>query len=86
MRKNIKLKRKDFLKMEKKKETESTPIEKLNLSTRPYNCLKRVSINTVEELVQYTEEDLQHVRNLSMTSLAEIKDKLNSISCHLKKD
>ncbi|MBQ2063512.1 MAG: DNA-directed RNA polymerase subunit alpha, partial [Firmicutes bacterium] len=39
-------------------------IEELELSVRSFNCLKRASINTVEELTQRTEEDMMKVRNL----------------------
>ena len=39
-------------------------IEELDLSVRSYNCLKRAGINTVEELIQKTVEDMMKVRNL----------------------
>ena len=39
-------------------------VEELDLSVRSYNCLKRAGINTVEELIQRTEEDMMKVRNL----------------------
>ncbi len=39
-------------------------VEELDLSVRSYNCLKRAGINTVDELIQRTEEDMMKVRNL----------------------
>lgn len=39
-------------------------IEELELSVRSYNCLKRAGINTVEDLVNKTEEEMMKVRNL----------------------
>lgn len=59
-------------------------IEELELSVRSYNCLKRASINTVEELTQRTEADMMHVRNLGQTSLKEIKTKLADMGFSLK--
>ena len=52
----------------KEKALEMT-IEELELSVRSFNCLKRASINTVEELTQRTEEDMMKVRNMGMKSL-----------------
>ena len=54
-------------------------IETLDLSVRTFNCLKRAGINTVEQLVQCSDEDLARVRNLGTRSLQEIKDRLASI-------
>lgn len=48
------------------------PIEKLNLSVRSYNCLKRVGLHTVQALVGKTEEELLQIRNLGAKSAAEI--------------
>ena len=39
-------------------------IEELDLSVRSYNCLKRAGINTVQELIKKTPEDMMKVRNL----------------------
>ena len=54
-------------------------IETLDLSVRTFNCLKRAGINTVEQLVQCSDEDLARVRNLGTRSLQEINDRLASI-------
>ena len=59
-------------------------IEELELSVRSFNCLKRASINTVEELTQRTEEDMMKVRNLGMKSLIEVKNKLAELGLSLK--
>lgn len=54
-------------------------IEDLELSVRSYNCLKRAGITTVEELVNKTEDEMMHVRNLGKKSLQEVKDKIYSL-------
>ena len=59
-------------------------IEELELSVRSFNCLKRASINTVEELTQKTEEDMMKVRNLDKKSLDEVKHKLEELGLGLK--
>ena len=59
-------------------------IEELDLSVRSFNCLKRASINTVEELTQRSEEDMMKVRNLGMKSLVEVKNKLAELGLSLK--
>ncbi len=53
------------------------PIEDLDLSERPRNCLKRAQINTVGELVTKTEEDLLNITNFGQKSLDEVKAKLD---------
>ena len=67
----------------KEKALEMT-IEELELSVRSFNCLKRSSINTVQELTQRTEEDMMKVRNLGMKSLVEVKNKLTELGLSLK--
>ncbi|HHY77843.1 MAG TPA: DNA-directed RNA polymerase subunit alpha [Clostridiales bacterium] len=59
-------------------------IEELDLSVRSFNCLKRAGINTVEELVQRTEEDMMKVRNLGKKSLEEVQQKLAALGLSLK--
>ncbi len=51
-------------------------IEELDLSVRSFNCLKRANINTVEDLISKTEEDMMKVRNLGRKSLEEVINKL----------
>ena len=61
-------------------------IEKLDLSVRSFNCLKRAQINTVEDLTNRTEEDMMKVRNLGRKSLDEVVAKLNSLGFDLRRD
>ncbi|WP_031517166.1 DNA-directed RNA polymerase subunit alpha [Desulfofalx alkaliphila] len=61
-------------------------VEELDLSVRSYNCLKRAGINTVEELIQRTEEDMMKVRNLGKKSLEEVVNKLAELGLTLRKD
>jgi len=51
-------------------------IEELDLSVRSFNCLKRASINTVEDLISKTEAEMIKVRNLGRKSLEEVIHKL----------
>ena len=61
-------------------------IEELDLSVRSFNCLKRAGINTVEDLINKSEEDMMKVRNLGRKSLEEVIAKLDSFGYTLKKD
>ncbi len=61
-------------------------IEELDLSVRSFNCLKRAGINTVEDLINKTEDDMMKVRNLGRKSLEEVIHKLNALTLGLKKD
>ena len=63
-----------------------TTIEELDLSVRSFNCLKRATINTVEDLISKSEEDMMKVRNLGRKSLDEVIGKLASLGLSLKKD
>jgi len=70
---------------EKKDKILEMTIEELDLSVRSYNCLKRAGINTVEELIQRTEEDMMKVRNLGKKSLEEVQQKLAELNLSLRK-
>ena len=59
-------------------------IEDLELSVRSYNCLKRAGITTLDELVQKTEDEMIHVRNLGKKSLKEVKEKIYSLGLSFK--
>ena len=61
-------------------------IEELDLSVRSFNCLKRAQINTVEDLINRTEEDMMKVRNLGRKSLDEVVAKLNSLGFDLRRE
>lgn len=63
-----------------------TTVEELDLSVRSYNCLKRAGIDTVEQLVDYTESQLLKVRNLGRKSLVEIKEKVSDLGLELKEE
>ena len=61
-------------------------IEELDMSVRSFNCLKRAGIDTVEDLINRTEEDMIKVRNLGKKSLEEVIQKLHSLGLDLRKD
>ncbi len=56
--------------------TSQIPIEELNLSVRAYNCLKRAQINTVADLLDYSQEDLLEIKNFGQKSAEEVIDAL----------
>lgn len=66
-----------------KSEALEMSIEELELSVRSFNCLKRASINTVEELISKTPEDMMKVRNLGRKSLEEVLAKLKELGLSL---
>ncbi len=68
---------------QKEKALEMT-IEELELSVRSFNCLKRASINTVEELTHKSEDDMMKVRNLGKKSLDEVRHKLEELGLSLR--
>lgn len=67
----------------KKEKVLEMTIEELDLSVRSYNCLKRAGINTVEDLISRTEEDMMKVRNLGKKSLEEVVQKLAALDLKL---
>ena len=58
-------------------------IEELELSVRSFNCLKRAGINTVNDLISKSAEDMMKVRNLGKKSFDEVKEKLQSLGFDL---
>lgn len=58
----------------------NTPLEDLELSVRAFNCLKAAKINSLSELVQYTQEELMKFRNFGQKSLTEIEQMLTDKS------
>ena len=60
------------------------PIEALDLSERPRNCLRRAQVQTVGELIEKTEEDLLNITNFGMKSLEEVVAKLDELGFGLK--
>jgi DNA-directed RNA polymerase subunit alpha len=69
---------------DKKEKVLEMTIEELDLSVRSYNCLKRAGINTVQELITKTEEDMMKVRNLGRKSLEEVQEKLEELGLGLR--
>lgn len=67
----------------KKEKVLEMTIEELDLSVRSYNCLKRANINTVEDLIGKTEDDMMKVRNLGRKSLEEVLKKLEALDLKL---
>ena len=61
-------------------------IEELDLSVRSFNCLKRAGINTVEDLINTSEDDMMKVRNLGKKSLEEVIYKLEAMGLSLAKN
>jgi DNA-directed RNA polymerase subunit alpha len=58
-------------------------IEDLDLSVRSFNCLKRAGINTVDDLINKSPEDMMKVRNLGKKSFDEVREKLISLGLDL---
>jgi DNA-directed RNA polymerase subunit alpha len=54
------------------------PIEELQLSVRAYNCLKRAQINSVADLLDYTQEDLLEIKNFGAKSAEEVIEALQN--------
>ncbi|MBR6896945.1 MAG: DNA-directed RNA polymerase subunit alpha [Lachnospiraceae bacterium] len=61
-------------------------IDELELSVRAFNCLKRAGINTVQELVNKTPDDMMKVRNLGRKSLEEVLQKLKNLGLALNSE
>jgi DNA-directed RNA polymerase subunit alpha len=60
------------------------PIEELDLSERPRNCLKRAQVNSIGELVLKTEDDLLAITNFGQKSLDEVIQKLDERGLSLR--
>jgi DNA-directed RNA polymerase subunit alpha len=63
-------------------------IEELQLPVRAYNCLKRSGINSVDELLKYSQEDIKEIKNFGKKSAEEVfqalKNKFNIVLPSLK--
>ena len=59
-------------------------IDDLDLTVRSNNCLRRAGINTVEDIISKTEDELICVRNLGSKSLEEVKNKIEELGLHLR--
>jgi DNA-directed RNA polymerase subunit alpha len=60
------------------------PIEELDLSERPRNCLKRARVDSIGQLVQKTEDDLLAITNFGQKSLDEVIQKLDERGLSLR--
>jgi DNA-directed RNA polymerase subunit alpha len=65
---------------------ENFPIEELELGVRSYNCLKRVGIETIGDLVQKTENELAAIPNFGKKSIEEVKETLQQHGLNLRGD
>lgn len=61
-------------------------IEDLELSVRSHNCLKRANINTVEQLIKKSKDEMLKVKNLGAKSLEEVIEKITSLGLKLRED
>src|SRR6202008_1633705 len=60
------------------------PIEELELGVRSYNCLKRVGIETIGDLVMKTEQELAAIPNFGKKSIEEVRETLSQHGLHLR--
>jgi DNA-directed RNA polymerase subunit alpha len=65
---------------------ENILIEELELGVRSYNCLKRVGIETIGDLVAKTEPELAAIPNFGKKSIEEVKETLQAHGLHLRGD
>ena len=62
------------------------PVSDLNLSVRARKCMNRLGINTLGDLVQRTADELLESKNFGMTSLSEVREKLQAYGLSLRGD
>ena len=65
---------------------ENFPIEELELGVRSYNCLKRVGIETIGDLVSKSENELSAIPNFGKKSVEEVKETLQTHGLNLRGD
>lgn len=68
------------------KQPTTKSIDELELSVRSFNCLKRAGIDTVEQLINKTPDEMMKVRNLGKKSLDEVLAKLKELGLHLRNE
>ena len=64
----------------------SKPITELNLSVRARKCMNRLGINSLAELINRSPDELLEVKNFGMTSLSEVREKLQQYGLKLRGD
>lgn len=69
---------------EKQSKVLEMPVEELELTQRSYNCLKRAGLDSVQDIIKKTYDDLLKVRNLGQKSADEIKTKLEALNLSLR--
>jgi len=57
---------------------DSISVQVLGLSARGYNALKHANVDTIQQLIDHTENDLLSIPNIGVTTLGDIRNKLNS--------
>ena len=65
---------------------ETDNIDELELSVRSYNCLKRIGVETIQDLINKTPIELFHARNMGRKSYEEIVSTLAALGYHLKEE
>lgn len=68
------------------KSAKNIPIEDLDFSSRAYRCLKRANKNTLEEVINLSECELYHIRNLGIKTAGEICDKVRELGFKMSFD
>jgi DNA-directed RNA polymerase subunit alpha len=77
--------KKEDIETERKKDedqkTETILIEELQLPVRAYNCLKKVGVNSLDDLLEYSQEDIKNIKNFGKKSAIDVfnilKEKYN---------
>ncbi len=64
----------------------SKPVSDLNLSVRARKCMNRLGINSLGELIQRSADELLEAKNFGMTSLSEVREKLQGYGLSLRGD
>nr|QCI08692.1 RNA polymerase a-subunit [Sphondylothamnion multifidum] len=76
---NINFKTKSTNEVNKDKQINQIPIEELQLSVRAYNCLKRAQINSIADLLHYSQDELLEIKNFGQKSAEEVIDALKEV-------
>ena len=62
------------------------PVSELNLSVRARKCMNRLTLTTIGELVSRTGDELMEAKNFGVTSLNEVREKLEAMGLKLRGD
>nr|YP_009393984.1 RNA polymerase a-subunit [Polysiphonia sertularioides]ARW62546.1 RNA polymerase a-subunit [Polysiphonia sertularioides] len=84
---NINFKSKKEININTEKQIHQILIEELQLSVRAYNCLKRAQIHSIEDLLNYSQEELLEIKNFGQKSAEEVIEALsNKLDIQLEKE